>query len=156
MWTILKEWFDEFVLLKYKADKHVLPPRKRPPKTQTKTEPLNLAGHSVVRGQLWAPDNGDDVLQTTAAWKQDDVRNGFGQRQAELTDMDMQELSERGLSSLKAAQVKPYFAQGFTIAETSAALSRVGSKKLRGYSVRTIAEYYSAFSAATGGGEDPQ
>ena len=154
MWSVIKEWIDEFVLLKYKADKHVLPPRKRTKTRTTTTENINLAGHSVVRGQLWAPDNGDDVRQTTAAWRQDDVRNDFGQRQAELTDKDIEELNRRGLNVLKAKVIKPYWAQGLSREEISSILSNAGGRKVRGYSVATVGRICAALSHSPPGGED--
>lgn len=155
MWSVIKNWIEEHVLLHYNPDKYVLPPRQTRTRTKTRTTDIpNLAGHSVVCGQLWAPDNGDDVLQTTAAWKQDDVRNGFGQRQAELTDMDIEELNRRGLNVLKAKVIKPYWAQGLTREEISSILTNAGGRKVKGFSASTVGHIVGALSYSAGRGED--
>ncbi len=154
MWEAIKEWFEEHILLKYKPDRYALPPRQTKKRTSGQTEPdINLAGHSLVCGQLWKPDMEDDSETAHAAWRQDNVRNGFGQRRETLTETDKQLLIERKLKLEKAMLIKPYWARGFTIPETSSLLSKVGQKRVKGYSTRTVAEYFSAFSSSTGGGE---
>lgn len=153
MWEVIKDWIEEYVLLKYKSDRHALPPRQTSKRTTGQTEYVNLAGHSLVGGQLWTPDMDDDSKTANAAWRQDDVRTGFGQRQATLTKADIETLKERKLDIKKAMSIKTYWAKGFTISETSSILSRTGSQRVKGYSTRTVAEYYSAFSSSTDRGE---
>ena len=153
MWAAIKDWIEEYVLLKYKPDRHALPPRQTKKRTSGQTEHINLAGHSLVGGQLWAPDKDDDSETAHAAWRQDDVRTGFGQRQETLTKADMEELKDRNLDIKKAMSIKTYWAKGFTISETSSILSRTGSRRVKGYSVRTVAEYCSAFSSSADRGE---
>ena len=153
MWEVIKEWFEEYVLLKYKPDRHALPPRQTKKRTSGQTTDINLAGHSLVGGQLWAPDKDDDSETAHAAWRQDDVRNGFGQRQETLTEEDIKELKERNLDIKKAIVIKPYWAKGFTIPETSSLLTGVGGKKVKGYSRRTVSDYFAAYSSTLGRGE---
>lgn len=153
MWAAIKDWIEEYVLLKYKPDKHALPPRQTKKRTSGQTTDINLAGHSLVGGQLWAPDKDDDSKTAHAAWRQDDVRTGFGQRQETLTEEDIKELRTRKLDIKKAMSIKTYWAKGFTISEASSILSRTGSRRVKGYSVRTVAEYYSAFSSSADRGE---
>ena len=154
MWRAIKDWIEEYVLLTYKPDRHALPPRQTKKRTSGQTTDINLAGHSLVGGQLWAPDKDDDSETADAAWRQDDVRTGFGQRQETLTEADMEVLKERGLSIKKAAVIKPYWAKGFTRSEISAILSRRGEKKVKGYSISTVAKIVAAISHSPGGGED--
>ena len=153
MWEVIKEWFEEYVLLKYKPDRHALPPRQTKKRTSGQTTDINLAGHSLVGGQLWSPDMDDDSETAHAAWRQDDVRNGFGQRQETLTKEDIEELKERKLDIQKAMLIKPYWAKGFSRSEISSILSRAGGKKVKGYSVATVGRICAALSSSTGGGE---
>lgn len=153
MWEVIKEWFEEYVLLKYKPDRHALPPRQTKKRTSEQTSDINLAGHSLVGGQLWSPDMDDDSETAHAAWRQDDVRNGFGQRQETLTKEDIEELKERKLDIQKAMLIKPYWAKGFTRSEISAILSRIGEKKVKGFGVSTVGKICAALSYSSGGGE---
>ncbi|MCB9352604.1 MAG: hypothetical protein H6573_34735 [Lewinellaceae bacterium] len=153
MWRAIKDWIEEYVLLTYKPDRHALPPRQTKKRTSGQTTDINLAGHSLVGGQLWAPDKDDDSETAHAAWRQDDVRTGFGQRQETLTEADMEELRTRKLNAQKAMSIKPYWAKGFTIPETSSLLSRVGNRKVKGYSERTVSDYFGAFTSALDRGE---
>lgn len=153
MWRVIIEWIEEHVLLKYNPDRHALPPRQTRRQTSGHASDINLAGHSLVCGQLWAPDIDDDSRTADAAWRQESVRTGAGQRQEVMTEADKQLLIERKLKLEKAILIKPYWAKGFTIPETSSLLSKVGQKRVKGYATRTVAEYFSAFSSSIGGGE---
>lgn len=154
MWEMIKEWIDEYILLKYDPDRHALPKRETKRQTSGQTEYVNLAGHSLVGGQLWAPDMEDETKTAHAAWRQEDVRTGFGQRQEALTEEDIKELKDRGLSVKKAAVIKPYWANGFTRSEISSLLSRKGEKKVKGYSISTVAKIVAALSHTPSGGGD--
>ena len=153
MWEVIREWIEEYVLLKYKPDRHTLPPRQTRKRTSGQTEYINLAGHSLVGGQLWSPDKDDDSETAHAAWRQDDVRNGFGQRQEVLTKADIEELKDRGLDVKKAIIIKPYWAKGFTRSEISAILSRIGEKRVKGYGISTVGKICASLSHSSGGGE---
>ena len=150
---MIREWIEEHVLLKYNPDRHALPPRQTKKRTSGQTEYINLAGHSLVGGQLWAPDKDDDSETAHAAWRQDDVRNGFGQRQEVLTKADIEELKDRGLDVQKAIIIKPYWAKGFTRSEISAILSRIGEKRVKGYGISTVGKICASLSHSSGGGE---
>ena len=153
MWRAIKDWIEEYVLLTYKPDRHALPPRQTKKRTSGQTEHINLAGHSLVGGQLWAPDKDDDSETADAAWRQDDVRTGFGQRQETLTEADIKELKKRRLSIQKAMLIKPYWAKGFSRTEISSDLSRSGSKQVKGFSEATVGIICAALSSSSGGGE---
>ena len=153
MWRAIKDWIEEYVLLTYKPDRHALPPRQTKKRTSGQTTDINLAGHSLVGGQLWAPDKDDDSETADAAWRQDDVRTGFGQRQETLTEADIKELKKRRLSIQKAMLIKPYWAKGFSRTEISSVLSRSGSKKVKGFSEATVGNICAALSSSSGGGE---
>ena len=153
MWRAIKDWIEEYVLLTYKPDRHALPPRQTKKRTSGQTTDINLAGHSLVGGQLWSPDKDDDSETAHAAWRQDDVRTGFGQRQETLTEEDIKELKERNLDIKKAIVIKPYWAKGFTRSEISEILSRAGGKRVKGYSFSTVSKICGAFSSSSDRGE---
>ena len=76
-------------------------------------------------------------------WKTLDKDIKTGQRNPELTQMDIIVLTDKNLDKLKAIELKPLWAAGLSITEVS-----ITKRGKRGFSKRTISKYYSAFASA--------
>jgi hypothetical protein len=76
-------------------------------------------------------------------WKTLDKDIKAGQRNPELTKMDIIVLTDKNLDKLKAMEIKPLWAAGLSITEAS-----ITKRGKRGFSKRTISDYYSAFTSA--------
>ncbi len=139
-WKMLKE----ILLFRYRPELHQLPPPRRPDNGQRTADwtrdDVQLVQHKPT-GRLMVAQDKDNIPEWTWAAKDTD----YGQRTTELTDMDKDRITDKGLDILKAKQLKPLWAGGMSIKDTSAHFRGV-----RGFSKRTISDYYGVFSRSVG------
>lgn len=64
-------------------------------------------------------------------------------KSGELTKLDIIILTDKNLDKVKAMEIKPLWAAGLSIAEVV-----MSKRRRRGFSQRTVAKYYSAFTSA--------
>lgn len=97
-------------------------------------EPDNIRFH---HGQQWTKvDRLDGFEEEIFTGKSGHVSN-------QLTKQDKEKLIERGLSVHKANELKPVFAAGASATEAAKTYN-----KKRGYKLRTLEKYWSAFNAS--------
>ena len=142
----LKQLYRDWVLVHYNPEEYTHPDRIRKLKAKNKKQG-NLASHEIIGTGIWAPDEAfmDDSSQFALS-KATEIRLHTG-RTKELSDKDIEILSERNLNIQKAVLIKPYWALGYSREEISGALSYQEGKKVSGYSVSTVGAICAAFSS---------
>lgn len=138
------DWLKEIILFRYRAELHQLPPPRRPDNGQKTADytadNVKLVQHKPT-GRMMTVNDIDNIPEWGWATKDTD----YGQRTKELTDKDMDIIRDKGLDILKARQLKPLWAGGMSIRDTSAHF-----RGMRGFGERTISDYFAVYSRSVG------
>jgi hypothetical protein len=142
----IKRLYREYILVRYDAKRYTYPDRNRKLKPKS-AMPTNLATHTIIGTDAWSPDEEVEEGALFSLSKSDEYRLHPGRVKA-LSKKDIAILTQRNLSIEKAVIIKPYWAQGYSRKEISAALSRKNGVRVSGYSVSTVGSICAAFTAA--------
>ena len=142
----IKQLYRELILVQYISERYTHPDRNRKLKPK-KQMSLNVANHEIIGTGAWVPD--DDFMDGSSqfALSKADENSLLPGRTKQLSEEDIETLSERNLNVAKAVRIKPFWALGYSREEISAALSHEGGKRVSGYSVSTVGSICAAFSA---------
>lgn len=125
-------------------------PRIGKNKTTIAAKERQVGRYTPIAGQLWVDDRDkNDNTNLVLSYSRAEKKNGWGNKTDKLTEQDIAELTTRGMGRAldKAAELKPLWCQGLTVAEIVRAFAGT-----YGYGERTVKSYVAAFNAALSGG----